>query len=314
MAKIRTLSVVAAAFGSAALVSADPIAITGYNITDAVLSGHGNWFHDYDGTINSGAAFEHNGNPGETAEYTNFGSGTLNDGFISTTPDDNMLFVNPRATDGTPITPVITLELETTAAIDVIEIFGGDNPGNVIPGEITACVVTLVGPGGTADQRFEFEPFGGPNAFGNPTNDRINIAGSSLEGFAADQIILSDWEGGWENWFSITEVTVDGGAAGPRLAVSGNCPGNVTLDVSGATPNENVAFIFAFGTGNVTIPSGICQGTQLGLDGTAQLVGTATADANGNAQFTGFAPNIACRGFLQALDLTTCTPSNVGQF
>lgn len=98
---------------------------------------------------------------------------------------------------------------------------------------------------------------------------------------------------------------------GFSLGLSGFCPGQITASASGATSGGTVAFIFASGTGSVTIPSGVCAGTQLGLNGSAQLIGTATANANGDATISGNAPAVACGGFVQALDVSTCTPSNV---
>lgn len=303
-------AIVCAAVGIGA--QADPIAITGYDITDAVTSGHGLWAHTYTGTITNGASFNHNGYAGTKATYSGFGSGTMNDGIIGSTVDTSQLFVTPAASDGTPIRPVITFALESTGTLNTIEIYGGDNTGNVIPGQITSVRVKLVGPGGMAEQVFTTEPFGINNGGGVPVNDRITIAGSSLAGFAASQIVLSDFQGTFANWFSIAEVRVDG-AAGPALAVSGNCPGTTTLEVSGATPNGTVAFIFAFNTGSAIVPPGTCAGTQLGLDRTAQLINTVRADGSGNAQLVGFAPASVCNGFVQALDVSTCTTTNVAE-
>lgn len=115
--------------------------------------------------------------------------------------------------------------------------------------------------------------------------------------------------GGWRLAFET--YMIEGG--GVSLEVAGSCPGQLTASVSGATPGETVAFIFALDEGSVTIPSGPCAGTELGLDGSARLVGADTADASGNAQLTGNAPAAACGRFLQALDVATCTTSNVVQ-
>lgn len=108
--------------------------------------------------------------------------------------------------------------------------------------------------------------------------------------------------------FGVSECT-----GGLSLTVTGSCPGQMSVAVSGATPGGTVAFIRAFGTGSCVIPGGPCGGTQLGLScNGAALVGTDTADANGNASISGNAPAAACgRAFVQALDVTTCTTSNV---
>lgn len=101
---------------------------------------------------------------------------------------------------------------------------------------------------------------------------------------------------------------------GVSLRVSGSCPGSMTFDASGATPGGAVAYIYAFGAGNVVIPSGPCAGTELGLNATAQLGGTETANAAGEATLTTNVPAAACgRVFVQALDVSSCTPSNVSE-
>ncbi|MFG0330710.1 MAG: FG-GAP repeat domain-containing protein [Phycisphaerales bacterium] len=103
------------------------------------------------------------------------------------------------------------------------------------------------------------------------------------------------------------------GGGGFDLAINGTCPGAVTLTVSGATPGGTVAFIYAFGRGSVTIPQGNpCAGTTLDLDGSATLLDTARANASGEASVSGNAPAAACgRVFLQALDVATCSTSDV---
>lgn len=100
---------------------------------------------------------------------------------------------------------------------------------------------------------------------------------------------------------------------GPTLTISGTCPGPVTLTASNVTGGGNVAFLYAFGTGNFVIPGGFtCAGTQLGLNNSVQLGGTSTADGSGVATFSANAPAQACgRVFLQAIDITTCTTTNV---
>lgn len=96
------------------------------------------------------------------------------------------------------------------------------------------------------------------------------------------------------------------------LSVSGACPGVVTLTARNATPRATVAFVYAFGRGSVIIPSGPCAGTRLGLNATATLLRTVRADAGGTATTSGSAPPSACgRVFVQALDTSNCSTSNV---
>lgn len=102
---------------------------------------------------------------------------------------------------------------------------------------------------------------------------------------------------------------------GIQLFADGTCPGGGPIQVSwsGATPNGQVALIFAVCEGDFVVPArNPCQGTQLGLCSTQiQLVGIYRSDANGSRQLNGFAGNGACGKFLQLLDLTTCDTSNV---
>jgi hypothetical protein len=100
------------------------------------------------------------------------------------------------------------------------------------------------------------------------------------------------------------------GGGGPSIALSGSCPGAVTLNASDFTPFGGVAVAIALSAGSFTIPAGSCAGTQLGL-ASPSLVTVLTADANGAASLGGNLPPAFCGRSLQAVDLATCTPSNV---
>lgn len=95
------------------------------------------------------------------------------------------------------------------------------------------------------------------------------------------------------------------------MSLSGTCPGPITVDISGATPGGGVAIAYSFATGSFTIPVGRpCAGTVLGLN-SPTLLAVLTADAAGNASFTGNAPNAACTVSVQAVDLGSCATSSV---
>lgn len=103
----------------------------------------------------------------------------------------------------------------------------------------------------------------------------------------------------------------------PSLSVAATCPtgGPIRIEWSGATPNGQVALIFAREEGSFTIPPGNpCEGTRLGLgsnqirlawQGPAGPEGARTLNAT-----TGPAP---CAGHLQLLDVATCATSNVAR-
>ncbi|NOG55239.1 MAG: hypothetical protein HND57_13100 [Planctomycetes bacterium] len=100
---------------------------------------------------------------------------------------------------------------------------------------------------------------------------------------------------------------------GPALSILGSCPGDMRFKVEGATSNEQVAYIYAEGTGSVEIPPGNpCAGTVLGLNMTAMLADVVTADGDGMAKFDVRVPGRACgQVYMQAIDLETCATTNV---
>ena len=99
-------------------------------------------------------------------------------------------------------------------------------------------------------------------------------------------------------------------AGGYQLRVSGTCPGPVTVDWSGATPNVQQGIVFGQNQGSTTIPGGVCAGTQLGLQGGVRLVRT-LGTGSGSGTVTGNAGTSACGHFLQLVEAPSCNTSNV---
>ena len=83
------------------------------------------------------------------------------------------------------------------------------------------------------------------------------------------------------------------------------------LSVSGGTSSGNMTIIYGFeaGTDNA---NNICSGLETGIINPFTLV-TLSADVNGNASFSFFIPSgfAGITVYLQAVDLSSCTPSNV---
>ncbi|MFG0330392.1 MAG: hypothetical protein ACF8PN_10895 [Phycisphaerales bacterium] len=158
-----------------------------------------------------------------------------------------------------------------------------------------------------ATDEFQLSDLGG--------RDNIGLNTLSVDGVVFDQVHLYATYG--EEYslprIIIDDLTINFLDGGPSLTVAGDCPGQIELGVSSATPNGTVAFVFARNTGSITIPSGPCAGTALDLDSSARLVDTVTADASGDASLTGNAPAVACGGFVQAVDVASCTATNVAQ-
>ncbi len=100
----------------------------------------------------------------------------------------------------------------------------------------------------------------------------------------------------------------DGGP--PQLNIVGTCPGTASVSVTDAAPNGRVAFAGSADEGSFTQPSDPCAGVELGLDA-SDLPGVLRAD---NSAVIAHDEDVGvddCGLFVQALDLTTCEPSNV---
>ena len=195
------------------------IPIAGYDINDAVLSGHGNWGHSYGGTITPGASFSNFGFVGTVGTYSGVGSGTLNNGIVETSLSSTQLFVTPMSSSGLAIDPTIFLTLSYAYTIDSIRLYGGDFGANSIPGALTGFTVTLLKTDFTSiSQTFTTTPTG--TDFGNgPVDDSVSLVGSSLEGIGAYAVFLSSFQGTTANWFSIAEIELDGQLAPTTPAV-----------------------------------------------------------------------------------------------
>lgn len=102
-----------------------------------------------------------------------------------------------------------------------------------------------------------------------------------------------------------------GGGGGYILRVGGDCPGRVTIDWAGATPNVQQGIVFGQREGSTTIPNGACQGTVLGIAGSVRLVNV-IGTGNGSGSSGGNAGTGACGGKLQLVEGGSCNTSNVG--
>lgn len=163
------------------------ITITGYDITNADISGNGGWSHAYDGTVTLNG---NSGTWGALADYTN-GSGTLNDGVLGTNSIDTQLFsTNARAE--------ITLYLDGFYSIDSLKLFG-NNSGNRVPGGIESVLVTF---GGLNDTLLS-TPDG--------KNDDFSFGGSVLSGLTTNFIKLSNFpDGNCCTAYAISEIHIMG--------------------------------------------------------------------------------------------------------
>ena len=170
--------------------NADPITITGYDVTNADLSGAGGWGHTYTGTITPNAGL---------GDYSG-GTGTMANGVVEATEETTQYF-------STGNSAVITVYFDGFYSFDLVSIFGGDSFDNAIPGEIDGMDLTING----VTQTLLGSGFGANNGFGTPVNDLFTLGGTSLEGLVSDQLTFSMFfEDGCCAAYSIAEIMVDG--------------------------------------------------------------------------------------------------------
>lgn len=202
----------------------------------------------------------------------------------------------------------------------------GDGIGDVVIGDVNIYDPTDVGQGHVvfgSDLGFpavvEVSTLNGTNGFtvngiseNSWTGYSVSGAGD-INGDGADDVIVgAPWGLSAEGFPTGQTYVVFGRPAPPALAVSGVCPGKVTINYSAGTPNGAVSLYAALLEGTFVIPAGSCAGAVLGLDSPYHIV-TGLADADGAAEIVVRLPRPACGRFLQAIDETTCTPSNVVQ-
>ena len=106
------------------------------------------------------------------------------------------------------------------------------------------------------------------------------------------------------------DIFVHDRGAPPQLSLTGACPGSVSLSLSNATPDGLVAFAWGTTEGSVTLPPGPCAGTKIGLAEPSPL-DVLTADQSGGISLDRTVGAGVCGLLVQAVDVTTCGPSNV---
>lgn len=122
---------------------------------------------------------------------------------------------------------------------------------------------------------------------------------------AVDTVVVQ----GSHGFYVMDDVTFSE-AGGYRLSITGDCPGRVTVQWRGATPNTQQGLVFGANTGNTTIPNGVCQGTVLGLQGQVRLVNT-FGTGNGAGSMSGSVGTSSCGHYLQLVEAPSCNVSNV---
>lgn len=191
----KFMSMTSAVFILLVSASAQALIITSYEITNVHSSGFGGWHHTYTGNITPTGSGLFN--------YTE-GSGTPNDGVIPQSNFNNQLFT---LTDNS----VITLHLSQMTTLSVIDIFGGHNSINRVPGTLTGATVTIEGHSIALNSINH-----GEHCYSGPCDDLLSLSGTILSGLMTDTIVLSDFQGGWYDtlthtgltYYNIGEITV----------------------------------------------------------------------------------------------------------
>lgn len=94
--------------------------------------------------------------------------------------------------------------------------------------------------------------------------------------------------------------------AAPFLDISGQCPDDTTITITGATPFGTIQLFRGEGSGAKAIPAGACAGVVTGLSGTKFKMTALVADAAGTVVVTPALKGLACEFWLQAVDEATC--------
>ncbi len=141
--------------------------------------------------------------------------------------------------------------------------------------------------------------------------DHVMVGGRSTSNDFVGR--LNDRYGGLDA--TLTKIRLD--RDDPHLAVVATCPsgGPISVTWADASPRGTVALLFARDMGSFIIPSQYpCAGTVLGLGvNQLQIAWQGSAGVDGSRRVGASTGPSACGGYLQLLDLTTCTTSNVAR-
>ncbi len=148
---------------------------------------------------------------------------------------------------------------------------------------------------------------------GGPTQTHALLDGSSAIDGAGACGLATDQRGVARDAACDSGAFEFGGAGGPivTLAISGSCPGPVTLTVTTTDPFEDVVLFAGRSAGSSTVTGGGCAGTELGLDG-ARIFMTVTTNGAGVRNLGATLADRWCGKFLQGLD-RNCVTSNLLQ-
>lgn len=102
-----------------------------------------------------------------------------------------------------------------------------------------------------------------------------------------------------------------GAPTAPTLSVSGVCPGPVTIEIFGGTPDGTATIYSDVGAGAGSVPHGVCAGSAMDLT-TPTGRKTVNLDASGYAIMTPTMGAGPCGMALQVVDRESCNASTLG--
>lgn len=111
----------------------------------------------------------------------------------------------------------------------------------------------------------------------------------------------------------LAALALPGSASAVELAVSGECPGPVSLEVNDLSPGGEWAIMTGTGAGSDPVAAGPCAGVDSGLDGMSVRMPLRVDDGSGTAVLSPTLPSEACGRSLGIIDMSTCTVSSVQQ-
>lgn len=135
----------------------------------------------------------------------------------------------------------------------------------------------------------------------------VAVDGSNNPQGLADSSSGNVWHTSW-NSGNVYELDL-GNGGGLVLAITGSCPGPMTVSVTGATASGSIAIAYG-NAGSFIIPGGGCAGVNLAIS-SPTLAGFFTADASGNLTLSPTVPAALCGLTVQVVDMSSCTASNV---
>lgn len=173
------------------------VAIFGYDVMNANVSGTGGWAHEYTGTITP--------TTGTLANYRG-GTGTMADGVLVDTTVLNTQYFDNVANEAS-----ITLYFDGSYKIDTIDIYGGDHGtmDNVLPGLLTSFDIEI-GPTIQTIVTSGFGPVGSSSGQDWQINDRADLVSAGLSNIAVSSITLSNFRSDINDnvAFSVAEFVV----------------------------------------------------------------------------------------------------------